>query len=84
MGRNLFALLIVSAAILRGDLLHPSPLYSLWLPLLGLAAFIYLVSRLLARGGRGGAGGSGGSASGDGCPDSDCGGCGGDGGGGGD
>lgn len=83
-GRNLLALAVLVAAILRGDLLHPSPLYSLWLPLLGLAAFIYLTTRLLARGGRGGSADGCTTGDGYGCSDSDSGSCGGDGGGGGD
>lgn len=83
MGRNLLALAVIVAAIFRGDLLHPSPLYSLWLPLLGVAAFIYLMTRLLARGARGSYSSADGGSTGDGygCSDSDSGGCGGDGGG---
>jgi len=81
MGRNLLALLVVGYAIWRSDLLHPHPFYALWLPLIGLAAFLYLMARLLRLGGRSGT--DGGISGGDGgwC-DSD--GCGGDGGGGGD
>ena len=80
MGRNLAALLVLGFAFWRGDLLHPHPFYALWLPLIGLAAFIYLMTRLLRPGRRGTDGGSSGGDGG-GC-DSD--GCGGDGGGGGD
>lgn len=78
MGRSLLALVVLGVALARGDLLHPSPLYSLWLPLLGLAAALYLLIRLLRRSGRGG---DGGAASGDGCGWDGGGDCGGDGGG---
>lgn len=80
MGRNLLALLVVGYAIWRSDLLHAHPFYALWLPLIGLAAFLYLMLRML-RPSRGGSGGDGSGGDGGWC-DSD--GCGGDGGGGGD
>lgn len=81
MGRSFLALAMIVVAFLRGDLLHPSPLYSLWLPLLGVAAFVYLMSRLLARRGRNGYGNADSGATGGDCgwDSGDCGG--GDGGG---
>ncbi len=83
MGRNLVALAVIIAAFMRGELLHPDPFYSIWLPLLGVAAFVYLLVRLMSRGGRGGSSTSDGGSTGDSCTAND-GDCGGDGGGGGD
>jgi len=80
MGRNLIALLVMVYAVWRSDLLHPNPFHALWLPLIGLAAFLYLMTRVLRLGRSGTDGGSTGGDGG-GC-DSDGGGCGGDGGGG--
>jgi uncharacterized membrane protein YgcG len=82
MGRNLVALFMLGFAFWRSDLLHPKPFYALWLPLIGLAAFLYLMLRML-RPSRGGGGSDSSGGDGGGC-DSDGGGCGGDGGGGGD
>ena len=81
MGRNLLALVTLGYALWRSDLLHPNPFYALGLPIVGLAAFIYLMLRWLLRR-RAGAGGdaSGGEGGWSMC-DGDDGGCGGDGGG---
>jgi hypothetical protein len=79
MGRNLVALFMLGFAFWRSDLLHTNPFYALWLPLIGLVAFLYLMTRLLLPR----CGGASGDASGGygGWCDSDGGGCGGDGGG---
>lgn len=87
MARTLLALLVGTLAAWHSNLLHPSRFFSLFLPLLALAAFLYAVLRTLARVGRSG-GDSGGAGDGGGEVDcgwsSDSGDCGGGDGGGGD